>query len=154
MSRGSIIQSQCTCKVTPIAAAEASSSTLSPVAVRRCVCFPNVVFRLGLIEISTVDRGVISLFGVRSELFVAMNSRGRLYGTVRLCARAHTHKHTHPAQCKMSSCSCCIRGFMSTVVLLICSDDRGFHSGVHGVPPENTCSVSEIFPSCTQVKVP
>uniref|UniRef100_A0A3Q2NSA0 Fibroblast growth factor n=1 Tax=Fundulus heteroclitus TaxID=8078 RepID=A0A3Q2NSA0_FUNHE len=35
-----------------------------------------------LIEISTVDRGVISLFGVRSQLFVAMNSRGRLYGTV------------------------------------------------------------------------
>ncbi|MEQ2196722.1 Fibroblast growth factor 6 [Xenoophorus captivus] len=35
----------------------------------------------GLIEISTVDRGVISLFGVRSQLFVAMNSRGRLYGT-------------------------------------------------------------------------
>ncbi|KAF7229291.1 fibroblast growth factor 6b [Nothobranchius furzeri] len=34
-----------------------------------------------LIEISTVDRGVISLFGVRSEMFVAMNSRGRLYGT-------------------------------------------------------------------------
>ncbi|XP_078798252.1 fibroblast growth factor 4 isoform X2 [Oryzias latipes] len=35
----------------------------------------------GLIEVSTVDRGVISLFGVRSQLFVAMNSRGRLYGT-------------------------------------------------------------------------
>nr|XP_046235069.1 fibroblast growth factor 6-like isoform X3 [Scatophagus argus] len=35
----------------------------------------------GLIEISAVERGVISLFGVRSELFVAMNSRGRLYGT-------------------------------------------------------------------------
>uniref|UniRef100_A0A3P9KQ02 Fibroblast growth factor n=1 Tax=Oryzias latipes TaxID=8090 RepID=A0A3P9KQ02_ORYLA len=34
-----------------------------------------------LIEVSTVDRGVISLFGVRSQLFVAMNSRGRLYGT-------------------------------------------------------------------------
>ncbi|KAK9517027.1 hypothetical protein VZT92_024923 [Zoarces viviparus] len=34
-----------------------------------------------LIEISTVDRGVVSLYGVRSELFVAMNSRGRLYGT-------------------------------------------------------------------------
>lgn len=33
-----------------------------------------------LIEISTVERGVISLFGVKSELFVAMNSRGRLYG--------------------------------------------------------------------------
>ncbi|XP_062414412.1 fibroblast growth factor 6-like [Pungitius pungitius] len=35
-----------------------------------------------LIEISTVDRGVVSMFGVRSELFVAMNSRGRLYGTL------------------------------------------------------------------------
>ncbi|KAM8884111.1 fibroblast growth factor 4B-like [Synchiropus splendidus] len=34
-----------------------------------------------LIEISTVERGVISLFGVRSEMFVAMNRRGRLYGT-------------------------------------------------------------------------
>ncbi|CAB1345923.1 unnamed protein product [Coregonus sp. 'balchen'] len=34
-----------------------------------------------LIEISTVERGVISMYGVRSELFVAMNSRGRLYGT-------------------------------------------------------------------------
>ncbi|CAB1437149.1 unnamed protein product [Pleuronectes platessa] len=53
-----IIPAQCTCKVTPITAAEAS-----------------------LIEISTVDRGVISMFGVRSQLFVAMNSRGRLYGT-------------------------------------------------------------------------
>ncbi|MEQ2279163.1 hypothetical protein AMECASPLE_006614 [Ameca splendens] len=40
-----------------------------------------------LIEISTVDRGVISLFGVRSQLFVAMNSRGRLYGTVRYSAQ-------------------------------------------------------------------
>lgn len=27
-------------------------------------------------------RGVVSLYGVKSELFVAMNSRGRLYGTV------------------------------------------------------------------------
>ncbi|NP_001009563.1 fibroblast growth factor 6b precursor [Danio rerio] len=34
-----------------------------------------------LIEISTVARGVVSLCGVKSELFVAMNSRGRLYGT-------------------------------------------------------------------------
>ncbi|PWA30234.1 hypothetical protein CCH79_00014901, partial [Gambusia affinis] len=41
----------------------------------------NIVSHSGLIEISTVDRGVISLFGVRSQLFVAMNSRGRLYGT-------------------------------------------------------------------------
>ncbi|XP_014008821.1 fibroblast growth factor 4B [Salmo salar] len=34
-----------------------------------------------LIEISTVELGVLSMYGVRSELFVAMNSRGRLYGT-------------------------------------------------------------------------
>ncbi|XP_046890707.1 fibroblast growth factor 6a isoform X1 [Hypomesus transpacificus] len=34
-----------------------------------------------LIEISTVERGVVSLYGVKSEMFVAMNSRGRLYGT-------------------------------------------------------------------------
>ncbi|XP_036374174.1 fibroblast growth factor 6a [Megalops cyprinoides] len=34
-----------------------------------------------LIEISTVERGVVSLYGVESDLFVAMNSRGRLYGT-------------------------------------------------------------------------
>ncbi|RVE56642.1 hypothetical protein OJAV_G00223290 [Oryzias javanicus] len=33
------------------------------------------------IEVSTVDRGVISLFGLKSQLFVAMNGRGRLYGT-------------------------------------------------------------------------
>lgn len=45
----------------------------------------NVIFLCppsGLIEISTVERGVVSLYGVKSELFVAMNSRGRLYGTV------------------------------------------------------------------------
>lgn len=34
-----------------------------------------------LIEISAVERGVVSLYGVKSELFVAMTSRGRLYGT-------------------------------------------------------------------------
>ncbi|XP_017349318.1 fibroblast growth factor 6b [Ictalurus punctatus] len=34
-----------------------------------------------LIEISAVERGVVSLYGVKSELFVAMSSRGRLYGT-------------------------------------------------------------------------
>lgn len=44
----------------------------------------------GLIEISTVERGVVSLYGVKSERFVAMNSRGRLYGTVgRLCTVFH-----------------------------------------------------------------
>ncbi|XP_018602777.1 fibroblast growth factor 6-like [Scleropages formosus] len=34
-----------------------------------------------LIEISTVERGVVSLYGLNSGLFVAMNGRGRLYGT-------------------------------------------------------------------------
>ncbi|KAM9807878.1 fibroblast growth factor 4B-like [Neosynchiropus ocellatus] len=34
-----------------------------------------------LLEISTVDRGVVSLYGMKSEMFVAMNSWGRLYGT-------------------------------------------------------------------------
>ncbi|XP_074839754.1 fibroblast growth factor 6 [Carettochelys insculpta] len=34
-----------------------------------------------LLEISTVERGVVSLFGVRSALFIAMNNKGRLYGT-------------------------------------------------------------------------
>ncbi|OBS75701.1 hypothetical protein A6R68_17847 [Neotoma lepida] len=35
-----------------------------------------------LLEISTVERGVVSLFGVKSTLFIAMNSKGRLYATV------------------------------------------------------------------------
>ncbi|XP_037704069.1 fibroblast growth factor 6 [Choloepus didactylus] len=34
-----------------------------------------------LLEISTVERGVVSLFGLKSALFVAMNSKGRLYTT-------------------------------------------------------------------------
>ncbi|KAF4094290.1 fibroblast growth factor 6a isoform X2 [Ictalurus punctatus] len=34
-----------------------------------------------LIEISAVERGVVSLYGLKSELFVAMNRRGRLYAT-------------------------------------------------------------------------
>ncbi|XP_077400745.1 fibroblast growth factor 6-like [Vanacampus margaritifer] len=34
-----------------------------------------------LIEISSVERGVVSLFGVKTEMFVAMNHRGRLYAT-------------------------------------------------------------------------
>lgn len=43
----------------------------------------------GLLEISPVERGVVSIFGVRSGLFVAMNSKGKLYGSVsshRVCA--------------------------------------------------------------------
>lgn len=36
----------------------------------------------GVLEISTVERGVVSLFGVKSALFIAMNNKGRLYGSV------------------------------------------------------------------------
>ncbi|KAM6069207.1 fibroblast growth factor 4 isoform 2-T2 [Theristicus caerulescens] len=37
--------------------------------------------RYSLLEISPVERGVVSIFGVRSGLFVAMNSKGKLYGS-------------------------------------------------------------------------
>ncbi|XP_051002996.1 fibroblast growth factor 4 [Acomys russatus] len=33
-----------------------------------------------LLELSPVQRGVVSIFGVTSRFFVAMNSRGKLYG--------------------------------------------------------------------------
>ncbi|NXK98648.1 FGF4 factor, partial [Formicarius rufipectus] len=54
---------------------------------RRLYCnYPFVppdscVSPLGLLEISPVERGVVSIFGVRSGLFVAMNSKGKLYGS-------------------------------------------------------------------------
>uniref|UniRef100_A0A8C2SA44 Fibroblast growth factor n=1 Tax=Capra hircus TaxID=9925 RepID=A0A8C2SA44_CAPHI len=34
-----------------------------------------------LLELSPVERGVVSIFGVASRFFVAMSSRGRLYGS-------------------------------------------------------------------------
>ncbi|RXM34365.1 Fibroblast growth factor 4B [Acipenser ruthenus] len=37
--------------------------------------------RYSLLEVSPVERGVVTLFGVRSGLFVAMNSKGKLYGS-------------------------------------------------------------------------
>ncbi|MBN3290995.1 FGF4B factor, partial [Polypterus senegalus] len=37
--------------------------------------------RYSLLEISPVERGIVSLFGVQSHLFVAMNSKGKLYGS-------------------------------------------------------------------------
>ncbi|XP_043562295.1 fibroblast growth factor 4 [Chiloscyllium plagiosum] len=37
--------------------------------------------RYSLLEISPVRRGVVSLLGVTSGLFVAMNSKGKLYGS-------------------------------------------------------------------------
>uniref|UniRef100_A0A8C0UGN0 Fibroblast growth factor n=1 Tax=Cyanistes caeruleus TaxID=156563 RepID=A0A8C0UGN0_CYACU len=53
---------------------------------RRCsgapFCLPDFcVSCVGLLEISPVERGVVSIFGVRSGLFVAMNSKGKLYGS-------------------------------------------------------------------------
>lgn len=40
------------------------------------------VFFVGLLEISPVEVGVVSLYGVNSGLFVAMNGKGKLYGSV------------------------------------------------------------------------
>uniref|UniRef100_A0A4W5P637 Fibroblast growth factor n=1 Tax=Hucho hucho TaxID=62062 RepID=A0A4W5P637_9TELE len=37
--------------------------------------------RYSLLEISPVERGVVTIFGVRSGLFLAMNSKGKLYGS-------------------------------------------------------------------------
>uniref|UniRef100_A0A665UA92 Fibroblast growth factor n=1 Tax=Echeneis naucrates TaxID=173247 RepID=A0A665UA92_ECHNA len=40
--------------------------------------------RFSLLQISPVERGVVTLLGIRSGLFVAMNRRGKLYGSVSL----------------------------------------------------------------------
>ncbi|XP_010634462.1 fibroblast growth factor 4 [Fukomys damarensis] len=37
--------------------------------------------RTGLLELSPVERGVVSIFGVASRLFLAMSSKGKLYGS-------------------------------------------------------------------------
>ncbi|KAF7650774.1 hypothetical protein LDENG_00120610 [Lucifuga dentata] len=37
--------------------------------------------RYSLLEISPVEKGVVTLFGMRSRLFVAMNNKGKLYGS-------------------------------------------------------------------------
>lgn len=141
LSGESIIQSQCTCQCwfhpsllqsqRPELQSQRDSDFFHPLS----------VFSKGLIEISAVDRGIISLYGVRSGLFVAMNSRGRLYGAVgffvrssgltlthsltlyltmpRARVRAH-NTHTHTRQCKMSSRSCfCIGGFKYCCVINI-----------------------------------
>lgn len=46
--------------------------------------FSNLRFPLppGLLELSPVQRGVVSIFGVASRFFVAMSSRGKLFGVV------------------------------------------------------------------------
>ncbi|KAF6733584.1 Fibroblast growth factor 4B [Oryzias melastigma] len=38
--------------------------------------------RYSLLQISPVERGVVTLLGVRSDRFVAMNHRGKLYGSL------------------------------------------------------------------------
>ncbi|NWH75231.1 FGF4 factor, partial [Piaya cayana] len=46
------------------------------------LCPPDsCISSVGLLEISPVERGVVSIFGVRSGLFMAMNSKGKLYGS-------------------------------------------------------------------------
>ncbi|XP_038141822.1 fibroblast growth factor 4-like [Cyprinodon tularosa] len=37
--------------------------------------------KYSLIEISPVERGVVTLYGVRSGLFIAMSDKGKLYGS-------------------------------------------------------------------------
>ncbi|XP_028314855.1 fibroblast growth factor 4-like [Gouania willdenowi] len=37
--------------------------------------------RYTLLEMSPVERGVVTLFGLRSGLFIAMSDRGKLYGS-------------------------------------------------------------------------
>ncbi|XP_022078145.2 fibroblast growth factor 4-like [Acanthochromis polyacanthus] len=37
--------------------------------------------RYSLLEISPVERGVVTLYGVRSGLFIAMSEKGKLYGS-------------------------------------------------------------------------
>lgn len=55
------------------------------------LCGPRVTYAfltcaptptLGLLELSPVQRGVVSIFGVASRFFVAMSSRGKLFGVV------------------------------------------------------------------------
>ena len=54
--------------------------------VKLVACEPHtrlfVFFFPGLLEISPVERGVVTIFGVQRGLFVAMNSKGKLYGSV------------------------------------------------------------------------
>lgn len=43
-----------------------------------------------------MERGVVTLLGVRSGLFVAMNRRGKLYGSVSIqLSVTHTDTHTN-----------------------------------------------------------
>lgn len=55
------------------------------------LCGPRIIYSFltcastptpGLLELSPVQRGVVSIFGVASRFFVAMNSRGKLFGVV------------------------------------------------------------------------
>ncbi|XP_031729121.1 fibroblast growth factor 4-like [Anarrhichthys ocellatus] len=39
--------------------------------------------RYSLLEMSPVERGVVTLFGVKSGLFIAMSDKGKLYGSGR-----------------------------------------------------------------------
>ena len=63
----------------------------------------------GLLEISPVERGVVTLYGVRSGLFIAMSDKGKLYGSVRtdrgfLCRRFPQQVYWLWCQTASSSC--------------------------------------------------
>lgn len=70
-------------------------------------------FTPALLEISPVERGVVTLYGVRSGLFVAMNDKGKLYGSVRT----------------FNCCRCCTRGLVMHAV----SWSKALHPRVHAV---------------------
>lgn len=82
-------------------------------------------FTPALLEISPVERGVVTLYGVRSGLFVAMNDKGKLYGSVRT----------------FNCCRCCTRGLVMHAV----SWSKALHSYVHAVTSTSHCSLTFVI---------
>lgn len=54
----------------------------------------------GLLEISPVDRGVVTLLGLISRLFIAMNNRGKLYGSVSMDEGRLLHRCSRLVWCQ------------------------------------------------------
>lgn len=49
----------------------------------------------GLLELSPVERGVVSIFGVASRFFVAMSNKGKLYGSVSTAGARRSPSEEH-----------------------------------------------------------